>query len=71
MTTINREFTEEALAPIFLKQKQADYISLEQNPGDGSFLSGLEASLLRVASDFFWADYITSYLTYTGILSKY
>ena len=36
----------------------AEYKALGLSPVDENFLRGFEANILRVASDFFWADYI-------------
>ena len=53
---------------IFIRQTMAEYKAMGLSPGDENFLRGFEANILRVASDFFWADYISGFLTETGLL---
>ena len=57
------------LLTVFIQQIMADYEPLIRSSADRTFLSGFEENILRVASDFFWATFIPSYLTYDGNLS--
>ena len=54
---------------VFLTRTQAEFKSLCINPGDKLFLDSLETNLLRVACDFYWADFICGFLDSNGILT--
>ena len=47
---------------VFLSKTRAEFKSLCINPGDKLFLDSLETNLLRVACDFYWADFICGFL---------
>ena len=65
---LTAEASGEGLLSIFIRQTIAEHKAMALSPGDENFLRGFEANILRVASDFFWADYISGFLTETGIL---
>ena len=58
------------LLTIFLDQVIAEFTPLVTSPADKTFLRGLEENILRIASDFYWAYKITSYLSPTGVLEN-
>ena len=62
---ITAEASGEGLLSIFLRRIMCEYRPHAHSPGDKNFLRGFEANMLRIASDFFWADYITGFLTET------
>ena len=54
---------------VFLSQTMAEFNALCRSPGDRLCLDGLETNLLRVASDFYQADFVCSYLDNAGTLT--
>ena len=54
---------------VFLSRTRAEFAGLCQHPGDMLFLDALETNLLRVSCDFFWADFVCSFLDVNGILT--
>ena len=55
---------------VFIKQTVAHVSSFIKNPGDALFLLSMETNILRVASDFYWGDFICSHLTPDGHLTQ-
>ena len=55
---------------VFIQQTVAHEKCLLKHAGDEVCLHGMEANLLRVASDFFWGSYICSFLTPNGVLTN-
>ena len=58
------------LVSVFIEQTLAHFQPLIQSSADDNFLRGLKDNLLRVASDFYWADFIPEYLTTDGVLTS-
>ena len=54
---------------VFLAQIRAEFLTVNSKIGDNNALCGLDNNLLRVASDFFWAHYLCSFLSVDGSLS--
>ena len=58
-----------ALLSVFLNQVVADFTPLIQSAADATFLRGLEENVLRIASDFYWAFKLPTYLSSNGSLT--
>ena len=57
------------LLSVFLNQVVADFTPQIQSAADGTFLRGLEENVLRMASDFYWAFKLPTYLSSNGLLT--
>ena len=66
---LKQESTGCGLVSVFLDQTWAEFQPLIKSPADETFLRGLEDNLLRLSSDFYWAHYVTGYLTKDGVLT--
>lgn len=54
---------------VFLTRIRAEFKGFCKTSGDKLYLDGFESNLLRVASDFFWADFVCGFLDNNGVLS--
>jgi len=52
-----------------LNQVVADFTPKIQSAADATFLRGLEENVLRIASDFYWAYKLPTYLSSNGLLT--
>ena len=55
---------------VFLSRTRAEFGGLCKHSGDKLFLDALETNLLRVSCDYFWADFVCSFLDVDGILTN-
>jgi len=65
---LQREGSGIAAATLFLRQTEAEFYCAVASPGDKNVIQGLSTNLLRIASDFFWADFICKWLSCDGTL---
>ena len=54
---------------VYLEQTIATYSEKATTSGDKLFLRGLKDNLLRIAFDYYWADFIVGYLDDEGNLT--
>ena len=54
---------------VYLNQVVADYTPRIQSAADATFLRGLEENVLRMASDFYWAYKLPTYLSSNELLT--
>ena len=66
---LKTEYSGNARVQFFLNQTEAEFCSMIISPGDRNTLNGLRGHLLRVASDFYWANFICSFLDSDGKLT--